>query len=102
MWPSCSGCWPTWGSAATSATGGSGRPPRDRGRPGGGACGGGGGGAVGGGGGGGGVERAVETPELGRLDLLVTGPDGGSLCGEDCADWVAFDHATDFSAGVGV
>lgn len=46
------------------------------------------------------VEQAVETPELGRLDLIVTGPDGGSLCGGDCARWVSFTQPTDFSAEI--
>lgn len=46
------------------------------------------------------VEQAVETPELGRLDLIVTGSEGGSLCGGACADWVSFDQPTDFSAEI--
>jgi peptidoglycan hydrolase-like protein with peptidoglycan-binding domain len=42
------------------------------------------------------VDRAVETPESGRLDLILTGPAGGALCGDECARWVELEHPTDF------
>lgn len=42
------------------------------------------------------VNRAVETPESGRLDLILTAPDGGALCGSDCARWVDLNQQTDF------
>jgi peptidoglycan hydrolase-like protein with peptidoglycan-binding domain len=42
------------------------------------------------------VDRAIETPEMGRLDLILTAPDGGPICGAECAQWVALDSPTDF------
>jgi len=42
------------------------------------------------------VDRAVETPEFGRLDLILTALDGGTLCGGECARWVDLEQPTDF------
>ncbi|NOY56170.1 MAG: peptidoglycan-binding protein, partial [Actinobacteria bacterium] len=46
------------------------------------------------------VDRAVESPEFGQLDLLLTGIDGGSVCGSGCARWVDLVDRTDFRAEV--
>jgi peptidoglycan hydrolase-like protein with peptidoglycan-binding domain len=46
------------------------------------------------------VDRAVESPESGQLDLILTTSDGGSLCGEDCARWVELDQPTDFGVEI--
>ncbi len=48
------------------------------------------------------VDRAVETPESGRLDLILTGLDGRPLCGDECARWVELDHPTDFLVEIAV
>jgi len=42
------------------------------------------------------VDRAVESPEIGRLDLILTASDGGPICGEECAEWVELNSPTDF------
>lgn len=42
------------------------------------------------------VDRAVETPEIGRLDLILTASDGGPICGGECARWVELERPTDF------
>lgn len=34
------------------------------------------------------IDRAVDNLEPGRLDLFLSGPDGGSVCGNMCTDWV--------------
>ena len=46
------------------------------------------------------VDRAVESPEFGQLDLIVTARDGGSLCGSDCARWVDLEKRTDFRVDI--
>lgn len=46
------------------------------------------------------IDRAVELPERGQLDLILAGPDGGSLCGDECARWVSVDQATDFGVEI--
>jgi peptidoglycan hydrolase-like protein with peptidoglycan-binding domain len=46
------------------------------------------------------VDRAVESPEFGQLDLIVTAGDGGSLCGSDCARWVDLEKRTDFRVDI--
>ncbi len=46
------------------------------------------------------VDRAVESPEFGQLDLVLTGPGGGSVCGDGCARWVDLSKRTDFRAEV--
>ncbi|NOY56426.1 MAG: peptidoglycan-binding protein, partial [Actinobacteria bacterium] len=46
------------------------------------------------------VQEAVESPQMGRLDLVLGGADGGSVCGDDCAAWVGLLDQTDFRAQV--
>jgi peptidoglycan hydrolase-like protein with peptidoglycan-binding domain len=46
------------------------------------------------------VDRAVESPEFGQLDLIVTAGDGGSLCGDECARWVDLEQRTDFQVNI--
>lgn len=46
------------------------------------------------------VDRAVESPESGQLDLIITARDGGSLCGSDCARWIDLERRTDFRADI--
>lgn len=43
------------------------------------------------------IERAVES-EFDQLDLILTAPDGGAVCGEVCADWVALVGESNFRA----
>lgn len=45
------------------------------------------------------IEQAVETGP-GQLDLVLTGPNGGSVCGEECADWVSLTGTTNFRAEI--
>lgn len=42
------------------------------------------------------IDRAVENPEFGRLDLILTALDGGPLCAAECARWVDLEQPTDF------
>lgn len=42
------------------------------------------------------VERAVENPAIGRLDLILTTTDGGPICGAECPRWVELERPTDF------
>jgi hypothetical protein len=46
------------------------------------------------------VDRAVETPESGQLDLLLTGIAGGPLCGSDCARWVDLERRSNFRVDI--
>ena len=46
------------------------------------------------------IERAVEQVEFGQLDLFLSGPDGGSVCGDLCADWVQLTDRSDFRAEI--
>lgn len=45
------------------------------------------------------IERAVETA-TGEVNLILTAPDGGPVCGETCADWVGLSGATSFHANI--
>jgi peptidoglycan hydrolase-like protein with peptidoglycan-binding domain len=45
------------------------------------------------------VGRIVETDDD-RIDLLLEGPDGAPVCGDDCADWVPVGEQADFVAEV--
>ena len=45
------------------------------------------------------IDRAVES-EFDQLDLVLTGPFGGSVCGEDCANWVSLTGQTTFQADI--
>ncbi len=42
------------------------------------------------------VDRAVESPEFGQLDLIVTARDGGLLCGEPLCPVGGFREADRF------
>jgi peptidoglycan hydrolase-like protein with peptidoglycan-binding domain len=42
------------------------------------------------------VDRAVENPDIGRLDLILTTTDGGPICRGACARWVDLERPTDF------
>jgi peptidoglycan hydrolase-like protein with peptidoglycan-binding domain len=46
------------------------------------------------------VDRAVENPQSGQLDLILTTADGGPLCGDECARWVELDRPTDFGVEI--
>ncbi|MFQ5523649.1 MAG: peptidoglycan-binding protein [Acidimicrobiia bacterium] len=46
------------------------------------------------------VEKAVESPEFGQLDLVLSGADGGPVCGVVCADWVDLSDRTLFQAEI--
>ncbi|GIU91801.1 MAG: hypothetical protein KatS3mg011_0707 [Acidimicrobiia bacterium] len=46
------------------------------------------------------IDRAVESPQTGQLDLFLVGADGGSVCGDDCARWVDLQGRTSFRADV--
>ena len=46
------------------------------------------------------IERAVEQVEFGQLDLFLSGPDGGSVCGDMCGDWVQLTDRSDFRAEI--
>lgn len=48
------------------------------------------------------IARAVETSEqgVGRLDLVLEAPEGGPLCGQECAEWIPPLGTTDFAAEV--
>jgi hypothetical protein len=46
------------------------------------------------------VEKAVESPEFGQLELVLSGADGGPVCGGVCADWVDLSDRTLFSAEI--
>lgn len=45
------------------------------------------------------IERAVEI-EPGRLDLVLVGLDGGSVCGVECAKWVSLEGGTMFRSEI--
>lgn len=45
------------------------------------------------------VEQAVEIGP-GQLDLILTSPDGGSVCGDVCAEWVSLTGTTNFRAEI--
>jgi len=45
------------------------------------------------------IDRAVEGQQN-QLDLILTGPNGGPLCGENCAEWVDLTAPTDFQANI--
>lgn len=48
------------------------------------------------------IARAAESSELGvdRLDLVLTAPDGGPVCGDVCAEWIPPSDRTSFEAKV--
>lgn len=48
------------------------------------------------------IARAAETSEQGldRLDLVLTAPDGGPVCGETCTDWIPPAGRTSFPAEI--
>ncbi len=46
------------------------------------------------------IDRVIETVEFGQLDLFLTGPDGSSVCGGGCADWVDLQNPSDFRAQI--
>lgn len=46
------------------------------------------------------IVRAIEKPEFGQLDLILSGSDGGSVCGDDCAEWVELQGRNNFRAEV--
>jgi len=45
------------------------------------------------------IEHAVET-EFDQLELVLTGPAGGSLCADACTEWVDLTSPTDFRANI--
>lgn len=45
------------------------------------------------------IDRAVET-ETGQLELILTSPTGGSVCGEQCVDWTDLIGVTNFRAEI--
>lgn len=48
------------------------------------------------------IARAAESSDQGvdRLDLVLTAPDGGPVCGNDCAEWVPPSGRTSFEARI--
>ena len=46
------------------------------------------------------IEQAVELPERGQLDLILTGADGAAVCGDECARWVSVTRPTDFGVEI--
>jgi hypothetical protein len=46
------------------------------------------------------IDQAVELPERGQLDLILTSADGGAVCGDDCARWVSVTRPTDFGVEI--
>lgn len=46
------------------------------------------------------VERAVEDPSFGLVNLVLATHDGGPLCGDECARWVSLHNATNFSVEI--
>jgi len=46
------------------------------------------------------ITQAVERPEFGQLDLLLSGPDGSAVCGQECGDRVALEGRTSFRADI--
>ena len=45
------------------------------------------------------IDRVVEGQQN-QLNLILTGPNGGPLCGENCAEWVDLTAPTDFPANI--
>lgn len=45
------------------------------------------------------IEQAVEIGP-GQLALILTSPNGGSVCGDECAEWVSLTGTTNFRAGI--
>lgn len=46
------------------------------------------------------IERAVENPEFGWLDLVLVGREGGPVCGADCEEWVGLKGRNDYWAEI--
>lgn len=46
------------------------------------------------------VDRLAELPGATEVDLILVGPDGGPVCGEDCADHVPVGERTTFTSEV--
>ena len=46
------------------------------------------------------IERALEQPEFGWLDLILVGADGGPVCGDVCESWVLLDDRNDYRAEI--
>lgn len=46
------------------------------------------------------IDRAIEIPEFGVLDLFLSGRTGPSVCGADCEEWVALRGRNDFRSEI--
>ena len=46
------------------------------------------------------IERAIEIPEFGWLDLILVGSNGGSVCGDICEGWVSLDARNDYRSEI--